>query len=245
MLKKICSKCGVKKPITGFYNQKRGKYGVMAICKLCANIRVANWWKHNPEKLKLKNSTWYIRNRQSAIITSTLWRKNNPDAVRLIAQRFRNKIRDTVDGRLYANFSRGVALSLRGNKFNQQWETQVNYTLDDIKTDFKFKYYNGMTQDSLRQKRLINIHHIILQSLFQFKIAKDSGFQRCWALNNLYPLWKEDHIALHSRLDPELKELMLTNPTEEQIENLCRKHLKYTLEHSIHVIQDEIKKLAS
>lgn len=31
----ICSKCGIEKPLSEFYNKKRNKTGVMSICKSC------------------------------------------------------------------------------------------------------------------------------------------------------------------------------------------------------------------
>ena len=35
MRRKTCSKCGVVKPFSDYHRQKRGKYGLRAICKAC------------------------------------------------------------------------------------------------------------------------------------------------------------------------------------------------------------------
>ena len=90
-----------------------------------------------------------------------------------------------------------------------------------------------MTEKSFGHGKVHN-HHVRGVGTYHIISAECEDFKKCWALSNLYPLWAEDHRALHSRLDPELDALMLTKPTEVQIEKLCRKHLRYTLKHSLH-----------
>ena len=55
-MKKICTKCNKEKELEEFYNSKTGKYGKMAICKLCDNWR----------------KTTYLRNKSSGNKCNTL-----------------------------------------------------------------------------------------------------------------------------------------------------------------------------
>jgi hypothetical protein len=45
---KKCTKCGIQKPLSEFYNQKLGKNGKRANCKKCANLfNNTNWEKYH------------------------------------------------------------------------------------------------------------------------------------------------------------------------------------------------------
>lgn len=50
--KKICLKCGIEKPLSDFWKDKRGKFGVKGRCKECRNRQRREEYKINPEKFK-------------------------------------------------------------------------------------------------------------------------------------------------------------------------------------------------
>lgn len=59
MINKICSKCGILKPLSEFYNDKKGKDGKQAQCKECVLIRVKSYYQNNCEKVKKYSRKWY------------------------------------------------------------------------------------------------------------------------------------------------------------------------------------------
>ena len=50
-----------------------------------------------------------------------------------------------------------------------------------------------------KEKDSIHIHHVIEQSKFKYTSPEDPEFKKCWALENLIPMWKNDHIAYHAK----------------------------------------------
>lgn len=72
ILKRKCTKCGLRKRHAKFYKAKKGKDGLRAMCKKCCN----------------KASTaWQTENRQSANANMRRFRQNNPEKARLIRKR--------------------------------------------------------------------------------------------------------------------------------------------------------------
>lgn len=55
MQTKTCTKCGEEKPLTEFYNDKAGKYGVKSRCKVCVRIRMQEY-DSRPEVLERKRN---------------------------------------------------------------------------------------------------------------------------------------------------------------------------------------------
>ena len=49
---KICSKCGIEKPITEFHKNKIGKYGVRGNCKECVKLYKKQYNEDNKERIK-------------------------------------------------------------------------------------------------------------------------------------------------------------------------------------------------
>ena len=54
---KICSTCGLEKPVSEFYSQKGHKHDVMSMCKSCFNTYCKDRWKNRKSKfIKLLGS---------------------------------------------------------------------------------------------------------------------------------------------------------------------------------------------
>ena len=257
---KWCTKCKVHKAVKEFRYDKRYSDGLFVWCKACCCKATRIWQdknpdkvkvshnrfiKNNPEKVKSWHANEYKNNAEHGKKRQKIWRiknpdhnkqykKANPDKIKLIERRHSIKRRSTPEGNINCKIGSGFRSDLGENKNNIHWGESVPYTCEEATADQESKCYNKMTRENFKSHGGVAIHHVIPRKLSHFTSTKDPAFQKCWALKNMYPLWAEDHRALHSRLDPELTALMLTDPTEEQIEKLCRKHLKYTLEHSIH-----------
>ena len=74
---KVCSVCNCSKSLDDFYKQISGKFGVTSRCKPC--LLEANKKHHKPEKQKEYTENWRNKdtNRQRALESSRIWRKNN------------------------------------------------------------------------------------------------------------------------------------------------------------------------
>ncbi len=108
---KVCSGCGLPKIFDSFYKNKSRYDGLNNYCKLCDSKRIGNLRAKNPsafkevnkksyvkrkvlilakqkeyrelntEKIKVKNSTYYINNKDRISTNNRVWKQNNPDKV--------------------------------------------------------------------------------------------------------------------------------------------------------------------
>jgi len=73
---KECAKCKQIKLINEFHKHKTSKNGICSICKIC----------HRKDRRE-----YYLKNRDSDILASMSWRKNNPEKAKLSLKRFYEK----------------------------------------------------------------------------------------------------------------------------------------------------------
>lgn len=98
-------------------------------------------------------------------------------------QDVRYRIHDAVSSAIYD--------ALKKNKNGRSWEKLVDFTLSDLIIHLKKLFQPGMTWKNYGKW---HIDHIVPRSKFYFQSADDPEFKKCWALNNLQPLWAIDNI---------------------------------------------------
>ncbi|MFH1762494.1 MAG: HNH endonuclease, partial [bacterium] len=54
-----------------------------------------------------------------------------------------------------------------------------------------------------------HVDHIIPRSVFNYEKAEDVDFKRCWALDNLQPLWGIENISKGNKLDADFQPALL------------------------------------
>lgn len=62
--KKVCTRCGVERPIEEFYKHTTGKDGHYTICKFCCTEYASKYRNDNPEKVKETAAKTREKNRQ-------------------------------------------------------------------------------------------------------------------------------------------------------------------------------------
>ena len=101
--------------------------------------------------------------------------------------------------RISHSMSREIQKALRGTKSGRRWEEIVGYDRNQLKHHLESKFLSGMNWDNYG-KGGWEVDHIIPKSLFNYKDAEDADFKRCWALNNLQPMWASDNRSKHNRI---------------------------------------------
>lgn len=76
--KKICSGCNIEQPISHFYKNKDGKFGVHSKCLVCCSERSKEFRKNNPEIMYERYKRHYEKNKISIIKKTEEYRKKNP-----------------------------------------------------------------------------------------------------------------------------------------------------------------------
>src|SRR5688500_8686304 len=79
---KVCTGCKSEKPITEFYRQRLGKFGVTSKCKPCHALANRAWQKLNPEKSRAKLNRWLHNNKQRVLANArNYYTKTRPSQV--------------------------------------------------------------------------------------------------------------------------------------------------------------------
>lgn len=188
-IKRVCTTCGIEKPLTEFRSKIRGWFGKGSCCKGCTSKyerKRLHKVRQNPEK--------YERTLEKA----RLWRKNNPEKERAKAKRNKLRIMSTPEGILNRRISTGMRLSLKNGKQGYCWESLVGYTVEVLKKHIEKRFLPGMSWENTAKW---HIDHKIPIAAFNFETPGDIDFKRCWALKNLRPLWAVDNQKKRDKVD--------------------------------------------
>jgi len=90
---------------------------------------------------------------------------------------------------------------LKTKKAGRRWESLVGYTIEDLIKHLESKFEPWMTWDNYGEWE---IDHKKPKSLFNYEIAEDIEFRKCWALENLQPLEKSANRKKHNKYNESL-----------------------------------------
>ena len=111
----------------------------------------------------------------------------------------RNKRMIDPSSRLRDSVSAGIRYSLKNDKGGMSWESLVGYTYKDLREHLESQFTDGMTWNNYGVGGW-TIDHIIPISIFNISGPKSKGFKKCWALENLRPMWYSDNFSKNDRL---------------------------------------------
>jgi len=196
-------KGGLRTPIPGGVSLKMKK-----------KIRDAARYQANKESMKAAARSWYIENKNEVLKRRAAYYAEN--RVEILAcqseyhgttkgrdarRRENSKRLGTPKGRMHDRISGAIRSSIKpGVKKGRQWESLVGYDADTLMEHLVAKFTEGMTLEKF-QKGLIHIDHKIPVSAFNFETPDDFDFKRCWALENLQPLWAKDNLRKSNKLE--------------------------------------------
>jgi len=176
MERKVCSKCKARKLISEFSVDRARKSGLRCYCRKCDSIRGEKYRKENAERIKEYKKQHRNKN------TEHIRKRHNERGI---------KIRQTPRGKL--NSRMGILLrdALRRNQNSPTLEKLVGYTPQDVRDHFESLFVDGMTWSNRGEWEIDHIRPICS---FDYDSPNDAAFQKCWALSNLQPLWREDNM---------------------------------------------------
>jgi len=162
------------------------------------NNRKKEYYEENKEHIKEKHKEYYENNKEHIKEKSKEYCENNKEK--------RNKYYKDRCGsdplfRLRRNFSCLIWQVLKANGTSKKGiscMSFLDYTIEELKDHLESLFIKGMSWDNYGEWHL---DHIIPKSSFKFKDMSDPEFKKCWALDNLQPLWAEDNIRKGSKLN--------------------------------------------
>jgi hypothetical protein len=158
------------------------------------------WREKNREKRNEAARKRYAANPEKFRSANHKWKLKDIEKARSLSRISSLKRRQTIEGTINDRISAGIRQSLNGAKGRRKWETLVGYTIQDLKKHLERQFKSGMTWGHVVNGK-IHIDHIIPKSAFKFTSADQLSFKRCWALKNLQPLWANENLQKHNKIE--------------------------------------------
>ena len=171
---KKCPKCKQIKDIKEFYKNKSKKDGLQSYCKKCMGNKTSKWNKAHPDIMRKSISEW---------------KKRNPEKIKQYRRSIKTRISTTVRRSIWSSLKR-----------KQEYSRLINilgYSIPDLMRHLEKQFKSGMTWENYGEW---HIDHKIPIAAFNYASIQDIDFRKCWALNNLQPLWALENIKKHDRL---------------------------------------------
>lgn len=168
------------------------------------NERVEYGRKHrseNREKTLEQHRNYYIRHRDKILKFSRKYNFDHRERLyECSKKRFNERYQTDLGFNLECRISGAIRVALKGNKSGRHWEDLVGYTLTRLKEHLQNTIPKGYTwKDYL--KGILHIDHIVPKSFFKYTKSEDPEFKKCWSLDNLQLLTKEENRQKWNKLN--------------------------------------------
>ena len=177
--------------------------------KACERVKAAYW--KDPEKYRKLGRHESLTQEQiekKRIANREYMSKNGRKNYYANHEENKEKLRNYVNNRLktdvqYALNSRfrslmNQHLRYKGIPKNCRTYEGVGYTPNELKLHFESQFTDGMSWDNMSEW---HIDHIRPVASFNFTTTECEDFKKCWALNNLQPLWAMDNFSKGNKWD--------------------------------------------
>lgn len=146
------------------------------------------------------HKTWSEKNREHLNEYHKEWREKNIDKHREYKRTY-EKTRKHNDPiyKLINNFRTAIYQVLKENNVNKNghYFEILKYTPEDLISNLENKFTEGMTWDNYGKW---HVDHIVPISIHKITEIGDEEFMKCWSLDNLQPLWREENIKKSNKL---------------------------------------------
>jgi len=229
---KVCSVCGVQKPLEGFYKNKSKKDGHRNDCKECNSKRCKEnhkknrkerlekqkkYYKKNKEVLKVKKHQDYMKNKEKYNLMSKTWYKNNYDYALKIQRR---------NGKKYYQRTKHLQkrIEKRREYENQRYKDDETYRL--IKkirsrtrecihtksastqklTGCTWKYFKQWIESQMTDTMQLDTIHIDhMMPLKSFDLTKPEEQRKACHYTNLQPMLPSENMSKGSKIVYDMK----------------------------------------
>jgi hypothetical protein len=210
---KKCYVCNIFKDFAEFSKNKRMNDGFNRKCKSCVREyriktkeKISEYGKRkyyeNIEYNRLRNKNYRINNKEKMKCLKKNYCLNNKEKIKIYSEKRKHitnhlakERRKDPQNRLRSNMSSMITRTLRNGKCGKSWFNLIPYSLEELKNHLESKFTKGMTWNNYGKEGW-HIDHIIPRSFFDHSSYDTEDFQKCWALNNLQPLWATKEIAM-------------------------------------------------
>lgn len=150
------------------------------------------------EKVRKYAREYYLRNKEQLDGYSRKWKKKNREKALEYQRKSNTRRKNQPEIRLEQFMRNGIRLSLETGT-NGMWRNFVNYSIKELKVHLEKQFEPEMSWENYGRNGW-HIDHTIPITAFNIRSLRDIDFQRCWALDNLRPMWESANISKGNKL---------------------------------------------
>jgi hypothetical protein len=150
----------------------------------------------NPGRDTAKAKQWRETNPERKLAANKAWAEANPEKHRQSLLASKRKRRLAPANRVNGAMSARIRQALRGGKDGQAWERVVGYSRLDLMRHLAARMQSGMTWANYGEWHIDHIAPVV-----SFDLTVEGETAKCWALQNLQPLWAGDNTRKGAKLN--------------------------------------------
>jgi hypothetical protein len=210
IVKKVCTKCGVEKPLEMFAVDSTRKDGRYPSCKGCrkkylvvykatyqSTIIDGNkvYYKKNRASIRKKQAVYRVENIESVSAAEAKWQRENRPRINA---RYNNRIKTDPVFYLKENVRKNIQASIKEGGKSGKTNELVGLSGKDLLDYLGTLFWPGMTKDN-RGNMKWHLDHVVPIESFD---KSDPNWQfKAFHWTNLQPLWADDNLRKSNRLD--------------------------------------------
>lgn len=126
IIEKTCNTCEASLPTTAFSKAKRGKYGVMAVCKVCAKIKSKQYNELNKERIANQKREYVEQNKEIVAERKREYRKNHKESISERDKQYRDENKDKLkEKNLEYQLNNKEAIANQRSKYFQENKEEI------------------------------------------------------------------------------------------------------------------------
>jgi len=206
---KHCPKCDKEKSFDGFARAKERKDGYNGHCKECQkNYRIRNkemisatgkkYREENKEYFKEYSRNYQAVRRHRYATDEEYRKREKANSIKAVYKRRETQPLYRLRERVSTTINKALARN-KGGKDGQSVLQYLPYTIEELKEHLENQFQEGMTWNN-HGVHGWHLDHIIPQSKLIYDSMDHPNFQKCWALENLQPLWAKENISKSNKI---------------------------------------------
>ena len=158
------------------------------------------WRDNNKEYMSNKSKTWYEQNKEHRKEYLKVYREKNIDKIRQIKRDYeRNRKASDPLYKLISNFRTAIYQVLKESNVekNRHYFDILQYTPEELIIHLESQFKDTMSWDNYGDW---HVDHKLPITSFNIEEMGDKEFMKCWALENLQPMWGEENIRKSNKI---------------------------------------------
>lgn len=205
---KVCTKCGIEKPLTEFYKNKQSKDGYRFYCKACNSIQgKISYGKRKAKtsqygKKYRENNKLHIKNVKASRYLNHIKPdyKNNKKHIHKVRNKRRStRIKEDVNFRLMETYRKRIQESIKNQTACKNLTTLelLGCSIEKCRLHIEKQFQKGMDWTNYGLHGW-HIDHRIPCASFDFRDPEQQ--KACFHFTNLQPLWAEDNMKKSDKI---------------------------------------------